>query len=104
MDIAPALAKLIGAQADAGGLARRVALSLCLLTAKSSNPAQALKGRALVVRLPANACTRFWRRCSIGFVVARWRTCPHCKPRVNAELPPAAVISGARRQTLDCLA
>ncbi|MBL8521882.1 MAG: DEAD/DEAH box helicase [Betaproteobacteria bacterium] len=53
VDIAPALAKLIGAQADPEAwLAALPSVPTLLLTAKSSQPAKALQGRALVVRLP----------------------------------------------------
>jgi superfamily II DNA or RNA helicase len=92
VDIAPALAKLIGAQADAEAwLAALPTVPTVLLTAKSSNPTKALQGRALVVRLPGERVHAILAPVFDWFRGGAVENMSALQAALNAELPPSAV-------------
>ncbi|MBL8512885.1 MAG: DEAD/DEAH box helicase [Betaproteobacteria bacterium] len=92
VDIAPALAKLIGAQADAEAwLAALPSVPTVLLTAKSSNPTKALKGRVLVVRLPGERVRAILAPVFDWFRGGAVENMSALQAALNPDLPPAAV-------------
>ncbi len=92
VDIAPALAKLIGAQADPEAwLEALPTVPSVLLTAKSSRPEEAIKGRALVIRLPGRRIHSILSPVFDWFRGGALQGISALQAALNPDLPPSAV-------------
>lgn len=92
VDIAPPLAKLIGAQADPEAwLEALPSVPSVLLTARSSNPDQALKGRVVVVRLSGERIYAILKPVFDWFRGGALEQISALQAAVNTDLPASVV-------------